>query len=254
VAAELEPLDPEVRRLLDAAEPPSPTIDDTMRVRMRERLELSLAARVDSLPPRVRRFPRIRRALELGIPAAIGAAMALLAERAVLAPKAHPLASPVDSAAAPVTRPVPSEPPSEPPPQETPPATPSASPSPPAVVPSPRAEAPSPQPEAPSARPEASAARAVTRDDRLAAEGRLIDTARAALTHGDFVAALAATEMHSNTFPRGRLAEEREAIAIQALVGSGRGGDARARGALFHERYPQSLFSPLVDAALRAIP
>jgi hypothetical protein len=51
-----------------------------------------------------------------------------------------------------------------------------------------------------------------------------------------------------------RLSEEREAMAINALVSLGRAREARHRGEAFHERFPSSLVGPSVEAALRALP
>lgn len=91
-------------------------------------------------------------------------------------------------------------------------------------------------------------------EDDLALELSLVQMARAALTRGNFAAALDATDQHARAFPAGNLAEERESIAIQALVGAGRDDDARARATRFHAKYPRSPLRPAVDAAIRAIP
>jgi hypothetical protein len=82
----------------------------------------------------------------------------------------------------------------------------------------------------------------------------MIDTARAALARGDFEAALAAAEKHARAFPRGRLAEERDAIAVQALAGAKRGPEARARADAFRAKYPKSMLLPIVEDAVRSIP
>jgi TolA-binding protein len=85
----------------------------------------------------------------------------------------------------------------------------------------------------------------------LAAERDLVDTARAALSRGRANDALAAVQTHASRFPNGALAEEREALAVQALVIAGRVEAARERGAKFHRRYPKSIFGSSVDAILR---
>jgi hypothetical protein len=59
---------------------------------------------------------------------------------------------------------------------------------------------------------------------------------------------------HAQRFPRGVLAEEREALTIDAFVASGRYDEARRRVEGFRSRYPGSLFAPSVAAALAAIP
>jgi RNA polymerase sigma-70 factor (ECF subfamily) len=91
------------------------------------------------------------------------------------------------------------------------------------------------------------------RDDNLAAETALIQRARTALARGDSAGALEATEAHARQFPRGRLAEERESIAIQALVAAGRNQEARARASEFLAKYPKSMFRPAVEVALSSI-
>ncbi|CAN92523.1 hypothetical protein sce2364 [Sorangium cellulosum So ce56] len=114
----------------------------------------------------------------------------------------------------------------------------------------PSAEAPRPPPSAlrreapPSPRPAAPAleATAAADGDDLVRESNLVDASRAALAQ-DPGAALAALERHQAEFPKGRLAEEREFIAIRALVRLGRADEARARAAAFFARYPSSSFA-----------
>ena len=104
---------------------------------------------------------------------------------------------------------------------------------------------------APPPRPHASAAPRETDDDDLAAELAFVQMARTALARQNFSAALDATEQHGRKFPRGKLAEERESLAIQALTGAGRDGEARARAVRFRATYPHSLLLPAVEAAVR---
>ena len=104
-------------------------------------------------------------------------------------------------------------------------------------------------PPAPAA-PSAASAAPSAAPSNLAAEQALIDTARSALARGRAADALRATDDHSREFPRGRLAEERETMAIQALLLAGRRGDAEARGQRFHKAYPGSLYGNAVDALL----
>ena len=100
-----------------------------------------------------------------------------------------------------------------------------------------------------TARPAAGATSAAAPSD-LAAEQALIDTARSALSRGRPTDALRAADDHARQFPRGRLAEERETMAIQALLLAGRRTDAEARGRRFHTAYPGSLYGNAVDALL----
>jgi hypothetical protein len=88
----------------------------------------------------------------------------------------------------------------------------------------------------------------------LSAERATLDAARAALARNDGAGALALTEEHERVFAHPQLREEREAIAIQALVIEGRYDDARGRARRFRAASPDSLFLPAVDASLASIP
>jgi outer membrane protein assembly factor BamD (BamD/ComL family) len=92
-----------------------------------------------------------------------------------------------------------------------------------------------------------------SRDTGLATERTLIETARSALARRDGVAVLQAVDRHAALFPSGQLAEEREALAVQALVITGRADEARARADRFRQRFPNGLYRPIVDAALLTI-
>jgi hypothetical protein len=114
--------------------------------------------------------------------------------------------------------------------------------------PAPRAAAPS------VGAPEPAPEKRASRDSSLAAERRLLDAARAALVGGDTAMGMDKLSRHTRQFPRGALAEEREALAVDALVATGRYQEARRRADAFRARYPGSLFAPSVAAALQAIP
>lgn len=90
------------------------------------------------------------------------------------------------------------------------------------------------------------------RDDTLARERAMLDVARSALSSGEAARALDAVERHAREFPKGKMSEEREAIAVQALVKLGRRDAAGARGAAFRKHYPSSVLAPVIDAALTA--
>jgi hypothetical protein len=90
--------------------------------------------------------------------------------------------------------------------------------------------------------------------DSLAAERALLDPARTALGRGDGASALDAVHKHEARFANGKLAEEREAIAVQALVVLHRADEARVRAARFQQRYPGSVLAPSVAAALETAP
>ena len=68
----------------------------------------------------------------------------------------------------------------------------------------------------------------VTAPEGLSGELQLIDKARAALGAGDATAALAALPSHLVRYPHGTFEQERAALRVKALVGSGRNDDARA--------------------------
>ena len=143
------------------------------------------------------------------------------------------------------------------------------SPSPSFVVTASRSESPSPSPSeggppsieasalpsappAPSAPSASSAGPRARPDDTvsdLAREQELVDTARGALARGRAAEALAATERHAARFPNGALAEERDALAVQALALDGRIDEARLRASRFTARYPRSIFRPAVERA-----
>jgi hypothetical protein len=91
---------------------------------------------------------------------------------------------------------------------------------------------------------------AVGRDVDLAAERALLEVARTALARGDSASALAALDQHAGRFPRGRLIEERESLAVQALAASGRRDEAQRRAEQFRRRSPDSMLLPAVEEAL----
>ncbi|WP_437877938.1 hypothetical protein [Sorangium sp. So ce513] len=123
-----------------------------------------------------------------------------------------------------------------------------------APAPEPAVAAPAPRRELPkNTRPAAPAPAAPIDSDELLRESRLIDRARAAATQ-DPGAALAAVQEHQREFPAGRLAEEREYVAIRALVRLGRVDEARARADAFLARYPSTSYADRVRRAVNAAP
>jgi hypothetical protein len=63
-------------------------------------------------------------------------------------------------------------------------------------------------------------------------------------------AALGLTDQHAKSFPTGALAQEREFIAIQALVALGRRDEAVARAARFRSSFPASAHLRRLDILL----
>jgi hypothetical protein len=105
----------------------------------------------------------------------------------------------------------------------------------------------------PSVAPAQSSGGAATSSDDGPAERLLLDQARAAERAGDHEGALSPLLEHARRFPRGRLTEEREALVVLALARGGRAAEARARGARFEQQYPGSLFFAAVKDALASI-
>jgi hypothetical protein len=109
-----------------------------------------------------------------------------------------------------------------------------------------------PQPSAVSAaRPPASSK---TGPSQLSAERVILDEARAALVREDAPRALRDLDRHRRMFPNALLGDERDALQVQALVKSERYDEARSLAAAFRRRAPDSLFIPMVEAAIASIP
>jgi MFS-type transporter involved in bile tolerance (Atg22 family) len=72
----------------------------------------------------------------------------------------------------------------------------------------------------------------------------LIEVARAAMAKGELTATFTALGKHERDFANGRLAEEREALFIQALHAAGREVEAAARTERFNKQFPDSLLQP----------
>jgi hypothetical protein len=89
---------------------------------------------------------------------------------------------------------------------------------------------------------------------QLDAERGLLDVARAALVRGDNSAALEALDQHARIFGHALLAEERDALYVQALARAGRSDEARARAEAFRRTAPKSLLLPAVEAATASAP
>jgi TolA-binding protein len=80
-----------------------------------------------------------------------------------------------------------------------------------------------------------------TLHERYALELKVLQPAREAVARGDFSSALATLAEHERRFPNGQLAEEREALRVQALSGLGRTEEAGRAAAVFRERFPASV-------------
>ena len=81
-------------------------------------------------------------------------------------------------------------------------------------------------------------------------ELQVLQPARLAVARQDFTAALNTIAEHQRQFPSGRLAEEREALRVKALLGLGRLAEARRAGAAFHAHFPRSVMLGRIDEML----
>jgi hypothetical protein len=94
----------------------------------------------------------------------------------------------------------------------------------------------------------------MSRGSQLSAERAILEETRTAIVQGNGQAALDRLEGYRRSFPNPLLSEERDALLVEALVKVGRYDEARARARLLRKRMPDSIFLPMVDAAIRAIP
>ncbi len=248
---ELEPLDPELRALLDASARPEP-MPGAVRARLTRRLDLSVALAAPGDAPDLGTTPSGAEAAKgagsaalakkawllaagtfvLGAGAGAGVTATMMERRSTQAPRAVVHEAPAIPAPA---LPLPALPP-EPPPVDASPA-----------------ETDSPAP-APARRRAAVEASPAARDALLSEERSLVEMARSALVRGDGAAALEAVQLHARRFPDGRLREERDSLWIQAQLRAGQFAEARERARKFRARYPGSLLWPLVESALSSIP
>jgi hypothetical protein len=110
-------------------------------------------------------------------------------------------------------------------------------------------------PPAPAPAPAAAAAPATPRPDETSAaapspvEARLVLEAQEALRSSP-ARALELCAEHARRFPDGRLAEEREPVAIEALMRLGRAAEARARARRFLDEHPRSVHALRVHRVL----
>lgn len=86
--------------------------------------------------------------------------------------------------------------------------------------------------------------------ESLGGEVLLLQRARQALARNEFSSAFAALATHERRFPSGRLAEEREALKVSALLGLDRREDAQRVAAEFRKRFPHSVLLPKMGEIL----
>ena len=86
-------------------------------------------------------------------------------------------------------------------------------------------------------------------------EIELLERAHLEYARRDFSVALALVREHARRFPRGPLAEEREALRVESLVGLGLTAEARRLAAAYAARFPRSvLLSRVEEAAQETVP
>jgi len=82
--------------------------------------------------------------------------------------------------------------------------------------------------------------------DAFMAELELLQRAHSAYSRDEFSRALALVREHARRFPSGRLAEEREALRLRSLLGTGRTQRANRTAAAFAVRFPRSVLLPRI--------
>ena len=218
----LEDLSPEIKELLDQ-ERSLPTVPAAVRERAVARARagltmgqaISMAQATSSTPSRA--AMRTRWAAAVTLACVASAAIGATAYRAHMrpTPSSHPVAPAVHVGT-------------------------------PALAPTPT-PAPASIPAAPSTETQASTVHRWSQSDAVRDELRLLRRARSAVAREDFAAALPPIVEHARRFKNGRLAEEREALRVKALVGLGRTQDARRAAASFEARFPNSVLLPAVN-------
>jgi hypothetical protein len=95
-------------------------------------------------------------------------------------------------------------------------------------------------------------ARTTAKDEPFTAELDLLQRAHGAYTRRDFSVTLAQLAEHARRFPNGRLAEQREALRVRSLIGSGRADEAHRAAAAFAVRFPRSVLLPRLEETAKA--
>ena len=108
-----------------------------------------------------------------------------------------------------------------------------------------------PVPRAPAA--DTGSSKGVSAGAPIETEAALLQRARQALS-SDPSRALALAERHRRLYPRGMLSQERELLAVKALVALGRGDSARSRADAFVTAYPSSAYRDRVESVARPTP
>ncbi len=94
------------------------------------------------------------------------------------------------------------------------------------------------------------AAKSAIDSEAYAMELRVLQPARQAVAQRDFASALGPIAEHQRRYPSGKLAEEREALRVKALLGLGRTAEAQRAGAGFRQNFPHSVLLGRMDEML----
>jgi len=93
--------------------------------------------------------------------------------------------------------------------------------------------------------------RPISPQESYAAELKLLERAQSYYVSRDLLGALVLVSEHASRFPRGRLAEEREALRVSILSEADRADEARRALGAFARRFPHSPFLPRLQDAAR---
>jgi len=80
-----------------------------------------------------------------------------------------------------------------------------------------------------------------TSSNNVESESELMRRAHSAYAERNFGTALRLVSEHAKKYPRGVLAEEREALRVRSLAAAGQTADARRAAAAFAQRFPRSV-------------
>jgi hypothetical protein len=218
------PFDPDVEALLEHGRIVKP-VADVVRARSLARARATIAAAVahhpDPMPARWRR----------ALPVALAASVALGVGAAGAAAAFYKRA-PQDLLPVPLLRQA-VVPPARAPRVALPPSSPAIA---------PRCDS--------TAKPQRSG-RPTSPQESYAAELDLLQRAQTAYAGREFSRALALVAEHGRRFPNGRLAEEREALRVRSLTGSGRADESSRAAASFADRFPRSVMLPRLRREFR---
>ncbi len=249
-------LEPKLRGLLDSARTAASDFPEDRRAAMRAALEARLSGDVPSpAPEQAATAPRgMSSLLRAGSLVVLGAVVGAAGMRAVTPSVTTPVVTVTTAASAPPAEPARVEPPPSANVQDLPTAPERVAAMPKAAVAASASSSPAQVPAAPDAGSAEAVDEIAARPSTLKEERTLLDQARSALARRDGVSALEALTEHGRKFGGGKLAEEREALLVEALVARGRFADARRNARAFEAKYPHSVFLNRVEQIVSDLP